>query len=102
MAKLHEVLAVEGELEGVNKSTIDEGKHTFKNKADHFIIVHRPEELRDETLLRVAKVKFRGTGVKTNIMLSFDTASGRFDTLDKKDQPVTPEERLPLSALAVV
>lgn len=34
--KLHEVLAVEAELEGVNKSTLEEGKHTFKGKPDHF------------------------------------------------------------------
>jgi hypothetical protein len=36
-SKLHEVLAVEGELEGVNKATLQEATHTFKAKADHFL-----------------------------------------------------------------
>jgi hypothetical protein len=37
MGKLHELLAVEGDLEGVNKSVLEEAKHTLKGKPDHFL-----------------------------------------------------------------
>jgi hypothetical protein len=37
MGKLHEVLAVEGELEGAYKKILEETKTTFGKKAEHFI-----------------------------------------------------------------
>jgi len=37
MAKLHEVLAVEGELAGAAKKILDEAKATFKNRDAHFV-----------------------------------------------------------------
>lgn len=36
MAKLHEILAVEGDLEGTFKKILDETRATFEKKADHF------------------------------------------------------------------
>jgi hypothetical protein len=36
MSKLHEVLAVEGDLEGIYKKILEETKVTFTKKADHF------------------------------------------------------------------
>lgn len=41
MAKLHEILAVEGDLEGTNKNVIEEAKVTFSKKPDHFLGQHR-------------------------------------------------------------
>jgi len=41
MAKLHELLAVEGDLEGAYKKIIEEGKATFSKRADHFLGFHR-------------------------------------------------------------
>lgn len=42
---LHELLAVEGDLEGVFKKIIEETKATFKNKPAHFLGSHRKLEM---------------------------------------------------------
>jgi twinkle protein len=59
-----------------------DGSSQWYNKADHFLIVHREDEMRDESLVRVAKVKFDGTGKKGAVRLGFDTSSSRFNSLD--------------------
>jgi twinkle protein len=59
-----------------------DGSSQWYNKADHFLIVHRDNEVVDESLVRVAKVKFDGTGKKGAVRLSFDVASSRFNALD--------------------
>jgi twinkle protein len=66
----------------------DGSAHWF-NKADHFLIVHRENEAADEALVRIAKVKFDGTGKKGAVRLAFDTASSRFNALD--GEPATVE-----------
>lgn len=71
-----------------------DGSAMFYNKADHFITVFRPDEDLDQTAVRMAKVKFSGTGKKGSVMLSFDRASGRYDTLDSKDPPEVTTGRL--------
>ena len=48
MGKLHEVLAVEGELAGVFKKTLDEAKVTFDKKANLFEGRDQRVEMRDE------------------------------------------------------
>jgi twinkle protein len=59
-----------------------DGSAQWFNKADHFLIVHRENEAVDQTLFRVAKVKFDGTGKKGAVRLAFDTASARYTSLD--------------------
>jgi len=41
---LHELLAVEGDLEGAHKKIIEETKNTFTKKSDHFLGQHRRYE----------------------------------------------------------
>ena len=48
MAKLHELLSVEGDLEGNYKRTLDETKNTFTKKAAHFLGSHRRLKLFDD------------------------------------------------------
>ena len=50
MPKLHELLAVEGDLEGTYKKIVDEAKVTFDKKGAHFFGVHRRLEMFDEDL----------------------------------------------------
>ncbi len=45
---LHELLAVEGDLEGIWKKIIEETKKTFKDKEAHFFGFHRKLEVFDE------------------------------------------------------
>jgi twinkle protein len=59
-----------------------DGSAAFYNKADHFLTIYRADETRDEAIVRVAKVKFEGTGEKGKVTLSFDRSSGRFDVLN--------------------
>lgn len=59
-----------------------DGSAHWYNKADHFMIVHRDDESRDEALVRIAKVKFDGTGRKGAVRLAFDVESNRFNALD--------------------
>lgn len=56
---------------------IDGSAHWF-NKPDIGIVIDRPDPEVNETSVRVAKVRFRETGEKGRIRLSFDRAAGRF------------------------
>ena len=48
MAHLHELLAVEGDLEATSKKVIDEAAKTFANKEAHFMGIHKRWELFDD------------------------------------------------------
>ena len=48
MAKLHELLAVEGEIEGTYKKILDETETTFSKKPVHFIGVYKTLEMFDD------------------------------------------------------
>jgi twinkle protein len=61
---------------------IDGSAHWF-NKPDHGIIIDRPNEEVNETMIRVAKVRFDETGEKGRVLMSFDKPSCRFTTLDR-------------------
>lgn len=50
MAKLHEILAVEADLEGIAKKVTAEAEKTFKDKAQHFIGFHRTCEMFDDAM----------------------------------------------------
>lgn len=54
--------------------------HWF-NKPDHGVIIFRPDE-GDQSVIRVAKVRFDETGEKGSVRLRFDRYSSRFETLD--------------------
>lgn len=60
---------------------IDGAAHWF-NKPDHVVIVHREDEANNETMVRIAKVRFDGTGEKGHVKFAFDRFSGRFGLLD--------------------
>jgi hypothetical protein len=47
VSKLHEILAVEGDLEGLYKRILEETKTTFDKKTDHFIGFHKRCEMFD-------------------------------------------------------
>lgn len=47
-AKLHEILAVEGDLDGTAKLVMDEAVATFSKKPDHFVRLERTQEMFDE------------------------------------------------------
>lgn len=48
MGKLHELLAVESDLEGVFKKVVEEGIHTLSKKPDHFLASQKKLEMFDE------------------------------------------------------
>jgi twinkle protein len=60
-----------------------DGSAQWYNKADHFLIVHRENEASDEALIRIAKAKFKGTGLKGMIKMKFDPQTGRYYRLDQ-------------------
>lgn len=63
-----------------------DGSAHFFNKADHFLIIHRPDKEKDESLIRVAKVKFKGTGKEGTVKLAFDRVTSRYELLGDKDE----------------
>ena len=48
MPKLHELLAVEGDLEGAHKEILQEAQKTFKDKPAHFMGAHKTLKMFDE------------------------------------------------------
>jgi twinkle protein len=59
-----------------------DGSAAWFNKADHFLIVHRQDDALEQSSIRVAKVKFEGTGRKGTVHLKFESASNRYELLD--------------------
>lgn len=64
-----------------------DGSAHFFNKADHFVIIHRPDKEKNETYIRVAKVKFKGTGKDGTEKFSFDTQSCRYQVIEEQEEP---------------
>ncbi len=58
-----------------------EGSAHWYNKPDHVVIVHRPDENVNETVIRVAKVRFEESGSKGHVTLRFNLENSRFDLL---------------------
>ena len=58
-----------------------EGSAHWFNKPDHCIIVDRPDAYLDETVIRVAKVRFEETGEKGEVRLRFDRETSRYEVL---------------------
>lgn len=59
-----------------------DGSAHFYNKADHFFTVHRPDKATSEAMIRVSKVKFRGTGSEGQITVKFDEGAHCYTLLD--------------------
>jgi twinkle protein len=70
-----------------------DGSAHFFNKADHFLILHRPDDFQNRTAVRVSKVKFEGTGERGLVYFAFDRNRSRFELLDAGDKD---EQRLEL------
>ncbi len=49
-----------------------EGSAHWYNKPDHIVIVHRPDEAINETVIRIAKVRFEETGAKGHVSMAFN------------------------------
>jgi hypothetical protein len=86
-AKLHEVLAVEGELEGVNKSVLDEAKHTFKAKPDHFlgsIKTYSPFDANDQDVM-APEYKEMVTTIGDKLAYVFEHVARYLDAVAQKE-----------------
>lgn len=64
-----------------------EGSAHWYNKPDHIVIVHRPDEKINETVIRVAKVRFEETGTKGHVSMAFDRDASRYQLLDWRGEP---------------
>jgi twinkle protein len=60
-----------------------EGSAHWNNKPDHGIVIDRPSAESNESVVRVAKVRFDVTGEKGEVRMKYDRASCRFLTLDE-------------------
>lgn len=57
-----------------------EGSAHWANKCDHGVVIDRPSD--NETLVRVAKVRFEQSGERGLVRMKFDRASSRFELLN--------------------
>lgn len=55
-----------------------EGSAHWFNKCDHGVVIDRPNSYADESLIRVAKVRFDETGEKGEIRMRYDRESCRY------------------------
>jgi twinkle protein len=60
-----------------------EGSAHWFNKCDHGVIIDRPNAHADESVIRIAKVRFEESGEKGEIRMSFDREHCRFLTLNR-------------------
>ena len=87
MAKLHELLAVEGDLEGSYKKIIEEAKTTFSKRADHFFGFHRKCEMYDESATAPPdEYKEMDTTVQDKLNYTQDFIVRYFDAVLQKEQ----------------
>lgn len=74
----------EGKARPVTLYDIEGSAHWF-NKCDHGVVVDRPDAALDETVIRLAKVRFEETGEKGAVRLRFDRETGRYYPLDQRE-----------------
>lgn len=74
-------VAKEGKPRPVNLYDIEGSAHWF-NKCDHGIVISRPDQHANESVINVAKVRFEETGEKGEVRMAFDRVSQRYSTLD--------------------
>lgn len=79
-------VAKDGKNRAPSLYDIDGSAHFF-NKCDHGVIIDRPNAERDESDIRIAKVRFEESGDKGMIKMSFNRESSRFEVLDNSAPP---------------
>ena len=58
-----------------------EGSAAWFNKADHGIVVERPDRHSTQCTVYIQKVRFEETGTKADMPMQFDPSTGRFASL---------------------
>ncbi len=88
MSKLHELLAVETDVESTYKKVVDEAINTFIKKTDHFIGTHRELSMFDESKQNenITEHKERVTTVKEKLDYVKDFAVRFFDVVLQKEK----------------
>lgn len=76
----------EGKSRQVTLYDIEGSSHWF-NKCDHGVVIDRPDPARDQSVVRVAKVRFDESGDKGSVTLEYDRDSCRFSLLDENREP---------------
>lgn len=76
-------VAKDGKSRPVTLYDIEGSAHWF-NKCDHGIVVDRPNAYVDESLIRVAKVRFDETGEKGEVRMHFDRLTCRYEPLRRE------------------
>lgn len=86
--KLHEILAVEGDLDATQKKIAEETKTTFEKKADHFIEGHRELAMFNEDDAQQNQVEHKAmvTTVIDKLEWTAQAAAKYYDTVFAKDR----------------
>jgi twinkle protein len=74
----------DGKSRSVTLYDIEGSAHWF-NKCDHGVVIDRPNSYADESVIRIAKVRFDETGEKGEVRMSYDRASCRYMALDRSE-----------------
>ena len=79
---VHPTKAVGGENPRMPNLYDCEGSAHWYNKPDLAVVVGRDPEIPDQTILRIAKVRFDETGMKGDVFMKYVADSCRFEMLD--------------------
>lgn len=74
----------DGKSRSVTLYDVEGSAHWF-NKCDHGVVIDRPNSYADESVIRIAKVRFDETGEKGEVRMSYDRASCRYMALDRSE-----------------
>lgn len=77
----------DGKSRAVTLYDIEGSAHWF-NKCDHGVVIDRPNSYADESVIRIAKVRFEETGEKGEVRMSYDRERCRYQALDGSAQPL--------------
>lgn len=87
MAKLHEVLAVEADLEGKYKKVCEETTKTFKDRPTHFLGSVRTQEMfKDDGISYPPEYLDMGTTVNKKLLYTWKSISPYFKALLQKEK----------------
>lgn len=75
----------DGKSRPVTLYDIEGSAHWF-NKCDHGVVIDRPNSYVDETVVRIAKVRFDETGEKGEVRMAFDREGCRYQALDGSNE----------------
>jgi twinkle protein len=75
-------IAIDGKVRVPNPYDAADSSHFF-NKADHVVIVHRTDEAKNETTVRVAKSRFPDTGQRGSAVFNFNLQNLRFEEVSE-------------------